>query len=204
MQEEWKLYKEYYAPWNAKNPKHFVIEVSNLGRVRKNGIIQQLHGTKYLNCCSKMIHRIVAELFLPNPENKPCVDHINCNKHDNRAVNLRWVTYSENMLNPITRKHNSNIQKHCQSGEKNGMYGKHHKQSSKKLIATDHYDRTFVNNGIIEKFPKKENLDMFLSNGFILGRLPFSNEHKKNMSNSRTQIKSEQNLAQKFTSKINF
>ena len=190
MQEEWKLYKEYYAPWNAKNPKHFVIEVSNLGRVRKNGIIQQLHGTNYLNCCSKMIHRIVAELFVPNPENKPCVDHINCNKHDNRAVNLRWVNYSENMLNPITRKHNSNIQKRCKSGEKNGMYGKHHKQSTKKLIATDHYDRTFVNNGIIEKFPKKENLDMFLSNGFILGRLPFSNEHKKNISNAkRTQIK---------------
>ena len=60
-----------------------------------------------------MIHRIVAELFLPNPENKPCVDHINCNKHDNRAVNLRWVTYSENMLNPITRKHNSDIQKNA-------------------------------------------------------------------------------------------
>lgn len=185
MQEEWKFYKEYYIPWNAKNPKHFVIEVSNLGRARKNGIIQQLHGTNYLNLCGKMMHRIVAELFIPNPENKPCVDHINCNKHDNRSVNLRWVTYSENMLNPITRKHNSDIQKKCKFGEKNGMYGKHHKQSTKKLIATDHYDRVFVNNGVIEKFPKKENLNMFLSNGFILGRLPFSNEHKKNISNAK-------------------
>ena len=50
-----------------------------------------------------LIHRLVAKAFIPNPENKPEIDHINTNRSDNRIENLRWVTSSENMRNPITR-----------------------------------------------------------------------------------------------------
>jgi len=47
----------------------------------------------------RYVHRLVAQSYIPNPENKPEVDHINRNRHDNRTENLRWATHSENMLN---------------------------------------------------------------------------------------------------------
>lgn len=42
------------------------------------------------------IHVLVAKTFIPNPENKPCVNHIDGNKLNNHISNLEWVTYLEN------------------------------------------------------------------------------------------------------------
>ena len=57
-------------------------------------------------CRRYTIHRLIAEAFIPNPENKPHIDHINTDTMDYRLSNLRWVTPKENSNNPITRNRN--------------------------------------------------------------------------------------------------
>ena len=58
------------------------------------------------------VHRIVAETFIPNTEDKPEVDHINRIRTDNRVENLRWVTRLENAQNREPRKSGYKCKKH--------------------------------------------------------------------------------------------
>jgi hypothetical protein len=53
---------------------------------------------------NKSIHRLLGLQYLPNPDNLPCIDHINRNRLDNSLNNLRWVTYSENSKNKTKKK----------------------------------------------------------------------------------------------------
>jgi len=88
-------------------PINLNYEVSNLGRVKslprkgtKGGIVKTNEKkTGYIEVyvgSFKLLHRLVAEAFIENPLNKPCVDHIDHNKSNNNVNNLRWVTYQEN------------------------------------------------------------------------------------------------------------
>lgn len=105
-------------------------EVSSMGKVRNKTTKQILAGrpskSGYLQVCIKItatnkftnryIHRLVAQYFLDNPENKREVNHINGDKFKNEVSNLEWVTPSEN------QKHRHSIGITQTSNRKVGMF----------------------------------------------------------------------------------
>lgn len=85
---------------------HPTYEVSRGGDVRKiggpsMGQFFNQHGYKLVRLSSPRatmrVHRLVAFAFIPNPEEKPFVNHINNDRADNRADNLEWCTQKENI-----------------------------------------------------------------------------------------------------------
>lgn len=89
----------------SAHPRTVGLLVSNMGRIiGRKGYVLKGHVTEQgyrmvsagYNKVQCSVARIVALTFVPNPDNKPCVNHKNANKLDNRIENLEWVTYSEN------------------------------------------------------------------------------------------------------------
>ena len=69
-----------------------------------------------------LIHRLIGIHYIPNPENKKCIDHKNRIRTDNRVENLRWATDSENQQNTIVRENNKLGIKNISYNKRDNLY----------------------------------------------------------------------------------
>ena len=168
--ETWKCYKDKYY-------------VSNLGRVKFIGgklrwgnsyinkkpyiLNQTEYNTGYLKCGQGKVHRMIAEAFIPNPNNKPSVNHIDGNKKNNKVNNLEWATYSEQQIHarkiglygPPTEA--QKIAWH-NNGVKNVKYMCHN-------ISEQNKGRKWMTNDKVNKFANKKQQIELLNKNFRYG-----------------------------------
>lgn len=124
MQEIWKdikNYEELYQVSNygrVKSLQRYVKTCNNSNRTVREKILKLTKdNTDYYvvslwreNKQSRPhIHRLVAETFIPNPDNLPCVNHIDGNQLNNTVTNLEWCDYSYNAIHAIK----IGLNKHC-------------------------------------------------------------------------------------------
>lgn len=155
MQEEiWKVYNRNYY-------NHHLVEVSNYGNVRIDGKLKKFNLSPkqlYYNFCGMYLHRIIAELFIPNPENKPEIDHIDTNKLNNRVDNLRWVTRKENLNNKQTLINYSKVRKGVPKNDR-----------VKRLLSNQMKGRKWMSDSNNTVFVKSEYFDYYLEKGYHFG-----------------------------------
>lgn len=168
-EESWKPIKGFEG----------IVEVSNLGRIkylerdihtekdskvvishRKERIVEgypNRDGYLTVKLCkdgkalARVVHRLVAEAFIPNPNNLSEVDHINTIRTDNRAENLRWCSRYENTHNPLTLQH---YKQRDITGEKNPNWKNktlHNKLKDNPQLRFQYFSRKGKQNGRCRK-----------------------------------------------------
>ena len=139
--------------WKPVQDYEEIFEISNLGRVKRCGTEKYLKldmsstaNYARVGLCKNgkqikySLHRLLAQTFIPNPNNLPLVDHIDRNKLNNSLDNLRWVSLSENQRNRGKTKHNT-------SGHKHISYRPEHQRPNEVYIRAARYRVTIINDG---------------------------------------------------------
>ena len=114
---------------------------------RKNYKSKYCYVTLYKNGKATVIyvHRLVAQAFIPNPDNKPEVNHIDENKTNNQVSNLEWVTHKENINHGTRNERASKVLSDGRlKGENHPNYGKKlgtHSEETKRKMSESHKGR---------------------------------------------------------------
>tara|TARA_R110000744_G_scaffold332522_1_gene437949 strand:- start:45 stop:491 length:447 start_codon:yes stop_codon:yes gene_type:complete len=129
----------------SKNRNKFRKAYTDTAGYKRTSLSNNNKSRKYL------VHRLVAEAYIPNDDNKPCVDHIDRDKSNNHVSNLRWVSHIENMNNLGEYKNNTSGHKNI---SKNGngwifnivSYKIRHNKSFKTLDEAIEYKNNYLLN----------------------------------------------------------
>ena len=149
MEEIWKDIKEYEGLYQVSN-------LGNIKSLRRNKLIKYSKDNKgYLRTSlaknginrTVKVHRIVAQAFINNDENKPQVNHKNGNKTDNNVENLEWVSNQENQ----NHSWNTGLRK---KGKEHWSYGKIPPQLA-KVIGCGKNNPNYNNRGVKNPLSKK-------------------------------------------------
>lgn len=137
-----KKYSFFSKDGKVRHKKEYILKLTH-----KNGylVVRLFNGSSPYGRLES-VHRLIAKAFIPNPDNKPYIDHINTIRDDNRIENLRWCTTKENANNPNT------IEK-------------------QRMIAKDYYSdkikgkekREKISNSVKILYSQKEYLDRFIA-----------------------------------------
>lgn len=136
------------------HPNYLISSNGDVRNVKTDKFLKNSRsGNGYLTCFvdgkNELLHRLLAETFIPNPDNLPCINHKDGNKLNNTLSNLEWCTYGEN-------------EKHAyKTGLKKYSHGKGEKSPSHKLNQDEvdyirknykRYDKEFGATPLSKKF----------------------------------------------------
>lgn len=137
MQEIWVDIKGHDSNYRIST----LCNVISLSRFDKRGFLRKEKILKHvinrhgyvdisLGQQKKKLHRLMAEAFIPNPDNKPCINHKDGNKLNNSVYNLEWCTHSENVYHAysiglmIPKELKEGHPMYGKKGKDHPMYGK--------------------------------------------------------------------------------